>query len=212
MENREISIAIVEDHRDFREGLVSFISFSPGYNCMANFSSVEAALAGIPDVEVVLLDINLPGKSGIEAIPLLKEKNPEVRIIMMTIFDDSENIFNAMQAGADGYLLKNTPPLKILAAIDEVASGGAPMSPYIARKVVDFFSKASGKGSDYDLTPREKEILSLLVDGTGSHTIADKLFISYETVRNHLRNIYRKLQVTSKSQAVSKALRENLVK
>lgn len=212
MENREISIAIVEDHRDFREGLVSFISFSPGYNCKANFSSVEAALAGIPDVEVVLLDINLPGKSGIEAIPLLKEKNPEVKIIMMTIFDDSDNIFNAMQAGADGYLLKNTPPMKILSAIDEVVSGGAPMSPYIARKVVDFFNKRSTPVNDYDLTPRENEILALLVDGIDSHSIADKLFISYETVRNHLRNIYRKLQVTSKSQAVSKALRENLIK
>ncbi len=211
MENREISIAIVEDHREFREGLVSFISFSPGYNCKANFSSVEAALAGIPEVEVVLLDINLPGKSGIEAIPLLKEGQPDIKIIMMTIFDDSENIFNAMQAGADGYLLKNTPPMKILAAIDEVVSGGAPMSPYIARKVVDFFSK-SKTGNDYDLTPRENEILALLVDGIDSHTIADKLFISYETVRNHLRNIYRKLQVTSKAQAVSKALRENLIK
>ncbi len=212
MENREISIAIVEDHRDFREGLVSFISFSPGYNCVANFSSVEAALTGLPEVEVVLLDINLPGKSGIEALPLIKEKYPEIRIIMMTIFDDSENIFNAMQAGADGYLLKNTPPLKILSAIDEVVSGGAPMSPYIARKVVDFFNKKNQPGINYELTQRENEILALLVDGIDSHTIADKLFISYETVRNHLRNIYRKLQVTSKAQAVSKALRENLIK
>ncbi|MBN8545169.1 MAG: response regulator transcription factor [Ignavibacteria bacterium] len=212
MEKNEIKIAIVEDHRDFREGLVSFLGFSPGFRCVAAFPSVESALESPTGFEVVLLDINLPGKSGIEAIPLLKDLNPDLKIIMMTIFDDSENIFNAMQAGADGYLLKNTPPGRIISSIEEVVSGGAPMSPYIARKVVDFFKTGSPANNDYKLTQRENEILACLVDGTDSHTIANNLFISYETVRNHLRNIYGKLQVTSKAQAVAKALRENLVK
>ncbi|MBK7867535.1 MAG: response regulator transcription factor [Ignavibacteriales bacterium] len=212
MENSEIKISVVEDHHDFREGLVNFINFSPGYNCVGKFSSVESALEGMVEPHVVLLDINLPGKSGIEAIPLFKEMFPALKVIMMTIFDDSENIFKAMQAGADGYLLKNTAPLKIIASIDEVMNGGAPMSPYIARKVVDFFCNQSSSGKDYDLTLREKEILSFLVEGIESRTIAENLFISYETVRNHLRNIYSKLQVTSKTQAVSKALRENLIK
>lgn len=212
MELNEIRITIVEDHREFREGLVSFINFSPGYRCETNFASVESALETSIECDVVLLDINLPGRSGIEAIPLLKERDPDLKIIMMTIFDDSENIFNAMKAGADGYLLKNTPPQKIISAIDEVVSGGAPMSPYIARKVVDYFNKGNLGGNDYNLTQRENEILTCLVDGTDSHSIANNLFISYETVRNHLKNIYRKLQVTSKSQAVSKALRENLIK
>jgi DNA-binding NarL/FixJ family response regulator len=212
MKNKEIKIAIVEDHQDFREGLVNFINFSPGYICHEKFSSVESAIEGLSEPDVVLLDINLPGKSGIEAIPIIKEMFPDLKVIMMTIFDDSENIFKAMQAGADGYLLKNTPPLKIITSIDEVMNGGAPMSPYIARKVVDFFSNQSIKGNDYDLTSREKEILSLLVEGVESRTISQNLFISYETVRNHFRNIYRKLQVTSKAQAVSKALRENLIK
>lgn len=211
MEKNEIKIAIVEDHRDFREGLVSFLGFSPGFVCVAAFPSVESALDATIECDVVLLDINLPGKSGIDAIPLLKERNPDLKIIMMTVFDDSENIFNAMQAGADGYLLKNTPPQKIISSVEEVISGGAPMSPYIARKVVDFF-RITPPANDYNLTQRENEILACLVDGTDSRAIADKLFISYETVRNHLRNIYSKLQVTSKAQAVSKALRENLVK
>lgn len=212
MENKEISITIIEDHVDFREGLCSFISSSAGYQCAAVYGSVEDALMAEIRSRVILLDIHLPGQSGIEAVPKFKERYPDVKIIMMTVFDDDENIFSAILAGADGYLLKKTPPTKILEAIRDVLDGGAPMSPYVAMKVISHFKNQTIEKADYQLTPREKEILSLLVNGTDSRAIGEQLFISYETVRNHLKNIYQKLQVTSRVQAVSKAIKENLVK
>lgn len=212
MENKDISISIIEDHVDFREGLCSFIKSSPGAACDAVFGSVEEALTTELVSQVLLLDIHLPGQSGIEAIPKIKEKYPDIKIIMMTVFDDDENIFNAILAGADGYLLKKTPPPKILDAISDVLEGGAPMSPYVAMKVISHFKNQTPAKNDYQLTSREREILSLLVNGTDTRAIADRLFISYETVRNHLKNIYQKLQVSSRVQAVSKALKENLTK
>ncbi|MBV6512578.1 MAG: Transcriptional regulatory protein DegU [Ignavibacteriaceae bacterium] len=212
MENKEISITIIEDHVDFREGLCSFISSSAGYQCEAVYGSVEDALMAEIRSRVILLDIHLPGQSGIEAVPKFKERYPDVKIIMMTVFDDDENIFSAILAGADGYLLKKTPPTKILEAIRDVLDGGAPMSPYVAMKVISHFKNQTIEKADYQLTPREKEILTLLVNGTDSRAIGEQLFISYETVRNHLKNIYQKLQVTSRVQAVSKAIKENLVK
>lgn len=212
MENKDISITIIEDHVDFREGLCSFISSSAGYQCAAVYGSVEDALMAVIRSRVILLDIHLPGQSGIEAVPKFKERYPDVKIIMMTVFDDDENIFSAILAGADGYLLKKTPPTKILEAIRDVLDGGAPMSPYVAMKVISHFKNQTIEKADYQLTPREKEILTLLVNGTDSRAIGEQLFISYETVRNHLKNIYQKLQVTSRVQAVSKAIKENLVK
>ncbi len=212
MKNEKILVSIIEDHREFREGLINLINSSPNFLCEEQYNSVEAALNKTLQCDVLLLDINLPGKSGIEAIPHLKEKYPNIKIIMMTVFDDDENIFKSILSGADGYLLKKTPPIKILGAIEDVIEGGAPMSPYVAKKVIDYFKEKDEVKNDYQLTAREKEILALLVDGTDSRQIADKLFISYETVRNHLKNIYQKLQVTSKIQAVSKAIKENLIK
>lgn len=213
MQNEKINVSIIEDHREFREGLANFINSTANFNCGMQFSSVESAITNSFDCDVLLLDINLPGKSGIEAVPYFKEKYPNIKIIMMTVFDDDENIFRSILSGADGYLLKKTPPLKILSAIEEVLEGGAPMSPYVARKVIDYFKAEKDEiKNNYQLSVREKEILSLLVEGTDSRQIANKLFISYETVRNHLKNIYQKLQVTSKIQAVSKAIKENLIK
>ncbi|MCC6548783.1 MAG: response regulator transcription factor [Ignavibacteriaceae bacterium] len=212
MENKDISITIIEDHVDFREGLCSFISSSAGYQCAAVYGSVEDALSAEIQSDVLLLDIHLPGQSGIEAVPNFKDRYPDVKIIMMTVFDDDENIFNAILAGAHGYLLKKTPPTRILDAIRDVLEGGAPMSPYVAMKVISHFKNQTSIKTDYQLTAREKEILSLLVDGTESRAIAERLFISYETVRNHFKNIYQKLQVTSRVQAVSKAIKENLIK
>lgn len=212
MENKEISITIIEDHVDFREGLCSFINNTAGCKCTAVYGSVEDALEAVIYSSVLLLDIHLPGQSGIEAIPRFKALYSQIKIIMMTVFDDDENIFNAIRAGADGYLLKKTPPTRILDAIRDVLEGGAPMSPYVAMKVISHFKNQTSMKTDYQLTAREKEILSLLVDGTESRAIAERLFISYETVRNHFKNIYQKLQVTSRVQAVSKAIKENLIK
>lgn len=212
MQKNKITAAIIEDHSNFREGLAFFINSSEGYSCENKFASVEEALKNFKACDVLLLDIHLPGKSGIEAIPHLKEKYPNIKIIMMTVFEDDENIFNSILAGADGYLLKKTPPLKILSAIEDVLEGGAPMSPFVAKKVMDYFREKDEIKNDYQLTAREKEILALLVDGADSRQIAEKLFISYETVRNHLKNIYQKLQVTSKVQAVTKAIKERLIK
>lgn len=212
MQKKKITVAIIEDHSNFREGLVFFINSTEGYACENKFTSVEEALKNFKACDVLLLDIHLPGKTGIEAIPLIKENFPQTKIIMMTVFEDDENIFNSILAGADGYLLKKTPPLKILSAIEDVLEGGAPISPFVAKKVVDYFREKDEIKNDYQLTTREKEILALLVEGTDSRQIAAKLFISYETVRNHLKNIYQKLQVTSKIQAVTKAIKERLIK
>lgn len=211
MKENKIKIAIIEDHKDFRESLSFFIN-SSGYECIGKYKSVEEAINKSLECDVILLDINLPGKSGIEAIPFFKEKYSNVKIIMITGLEDDENIFKSILSGADGYLLKKSSPLKVLTAIDEVLEGGAPMSPYVARKVIEYFKDKDEIKNDYQLTKREKEILAFLVDGTDSRQIAEKLFISYETVRNHLKSIYQKLQVTSKIQAISKAIKENLIK
>ena len=181
--------------------------------CVAGaFSSVEKGLVEFPQCDVLLLDINLPGKSGIESIHLFKKENPLLQIVMMTGLDDDDNIFNAILAGADGYLLKKTPPARVIAAVEDAAAGGTPMTPYVARRVIDHFKENAPVQNDDLLTEREKEILSALVQGSDNREIAEKLFISYETVRNHLKHIYEKLHVNSRSQAVSKALTERIVK
>lgn len=212
-QTRELRVAIIEDHSDFREGLSHMISATEGFACVGKFGSVEKALEHFPDCDVLLLDINLPGKSGIESIPLIRRECPNAQIVMMTVFDDDDNIFNAILAGADGYLLKKTPPAKVISAIEDAASGGTPMTPFVARRVIEHFKQSAPPPSgDYGLSDREKEILSALVEGMDNREIADKLFISYETVRNHLKHIYEKLHVSSRTQAVSKALNERIVK
>jgi len=208
-----IKVSIIEDHHDLRQGLVYLISASDGFECVDTFASAEEGIDGLSGKEdVLLLDINLPNLSGIEAIPLIKERFPELKIIMLTVFDDDDSVVNAILAGADGYLLKKTAPPLLLTSLKDCLEGGSPMTPSIAKKMLNIFKKhVPSKNDAFQLTQRETEILNLLVDGLDNPAIADKLFISVQTVRNHIRHIYEKLQVHTKSQAVVKAIREGLV-
>ena len=209
-----IKVTLIEDQRDVREGLAVLINGSPGYRCTFSFRTMEDALrqidSNLPDV--VLTDIGLPGMSGIEGIRILKERHPDLSIIALTVYDDDERIFDALCAGASGYLLKNTPPARLLESLKEVASGGAPMSPEVARRVITLFREFRPPDrSQSTLTQQENELLKLIVDGHSYKTAASKLDISVSTVSFHLQNIYNKLQVHSKTEAVAKALRNKLV-
>jgi len=207
-----IRTAIVEDHDDFREGLFHVLQSTEGFRCVGKYSSVEEAMRGLPRADVVLMDIGLPGKSGIEGVREVKKKYPETQVVMLTVFEDDDSIFRAIIAGANGYLLKKTPPARILQSIEESVSGGMPMTPFVARRTVDMFKKlAPSKLEEVGLTAREKEILGLLVDGLNYGMIGEKLFISLDTVRNHIRHIYEKLHVHSKSQAVARAIKGGLL-
>lgn len=208
----KIRVVIIEDHPDFREGLAHLLNTSPQFSCLGKYPSVEEAQSNFPECDVVLLDIHLPGASGTESIPYFKKLFPQMKILMLTVFDDDDSIFHSILAGADGYLLKRTSAEKILEAIRDVCEGGSPMTPFVAKKVIEFFRQRDNQKSDYNLTPREEEILAELVKGIDSKQISKNLFISYETVRNHLKNIYEKLHVHSRTEAVSKALRERLIK
>ncbi len=204
-----INIAIVEDDTFVRESLQEFINDQPDMVCSAVKGSVEAFLSylneeNVPDV--VLMDIGLPGMSGISGIRLVKERFPEVNILMLTVYHDSHRIFNSLCAGASGYLLKNTPFPQIREAIEIVARGEACMSPQIARKVVDFFQTERKKEKESPLTDKEKEIVMCLVEGMSYKMIADKECISLETVRSHIKNIYKKLEVHSKAEVIRKSL------
>ena len=210
----EIKVVIIEDQREVRDGLQMLINGTPGFRCTGSFRSVEAALPGFgreaPDV--VITDIGLPGMSGIEGIRILREKHPDLPFIALTVYDDDERVFEALCAGAYGYLLKNTPPAKLLDCLREVVAGGAPMSPEVARRVVVLFREfGPPERAISQLTPQETELLKLLVEGHSYKTAASKLNITTNTVSFHLRNIYGKLQVHSKTEAVVKALREHLV-
>jgi DNA-binding NarL/FixJ family response regulator len=207
-----IKVMIVEDHPEYRESLCYTLQSSQIFTCCGKFSSIESALntSQIPDV--ILLDINLPGMSGIEGLPKLKKSFPDSAILMLTVLDDNESVFRAILAGADGYLLKTTLPFRLLQAIEDAATGGCPMSPTVARQAMNFFRKyVPATPKESDLTDREKEILQLLIDGFTNDDISKKLFISIQTVRNHIRHIYGKLHVHSRSQAVVKAIKENLI-
>jgi DNA-binding NarL/FixJ family response regulator len=206
-----INVAIVEDHDDIREGLTVLINSSDGFRCVATYSSAEAALEDLPEQEpdVVLMDIGLPGMSGIECIQVLKARHPELQIIMLTVYEDDDKIFNSLVAGASGYILKKTPPNKLLEAIRELHNGGSPMSPQIARKVVQTFqSMRAPSHATEPLSKREQEILSYLAKGHLYKEIAATLHISVETVRTHLRNIYDKLHVRTRTEAVLKYLQK----
>jgi DNA-binding NarL/FixJ family response regulator len=213
MSNSEnpVRVAIIEDDRTVREGLQMLLSGSPGFTCIAAYSNGEDAVVKLPEVkpDVVLMDINLPGINGIECILALKEQNFPGQFIMLTVFEDPDAIFRSLSAGAMGYLVKQTPPVKLLEAIQDVHRGGSPMSGEIARKVVQSFQQqvpASGKANG--LTKREEEILDYLMKGYFYKEIADEMFISTETVRTHIRNIYEKLQVRTRSEAILKFLRK----
>jgi DNA-binding NarL/FixJ family response regulator len=213
--NGVIKAAIVEDQRDIREGLAMLINGTTGYRCAGSYRSMEEALdrikSDMPDV--VLCDIGLPGMSGIEGIRILKERHPDLSLLMLTVYDDDDRIFDALCAGACGYLLKRTSPSRLLESLKEAVTGGAPMSPEVAGRVITLFREIRPpERADYALTPHESRLLKLLVEGHNYTTAAEALGVSYNTVKFHMRHIYEKLQVHSKSEAVAKALRERLFK
>ena len=204
-----ITVSIVEDDPDIRESLALLINGTPNFSCINTYNTCEKGIKGIlkdpPDV--VLMDIGLPGMSGLDGIKILKSKLPELDILVITIQSDDTIVFDALCAGACGYLVKDTPPAQLLDAIIETYNGGAPMSTRIARLVVESFQVTP----QTNLTQRETEVLTHLCRGKSYKMIADDLFISEETVRRHIKNIYRKLEVHSKSEAVAKAFKEKLV-
>ena len=211
---RVIRTMIVEDQRDLRDGLSTLVNFTPGFTCVGAFRSMEECLARVkhdlPDV--ILSDIGLPGMSGIDGIKVLKEQYPDLIILVLTVYDDNEKIFDALCAGASGYLLKQTEPAELLKCVREAVDGGAPMSPEVAARVIKLFREVRPPEKvDYDLTPHETRLLKLLVEGHNYVTAAEKLNISYNTNKFHVRNIYDKLQVHSKSEAVAIAMRDRLV-
>ena len=210
-----IKVIITEDNKAIREGLALLINGTDGMECIAQFSNCEDLLSNYMDyqTDIFLQDIGLPGISGIEGVKNIIQKNPQAIILMLTVFEDEENIFEALKAGASGYLLKKTPPAQLIEAIKDAFHGGSPMSSNIARKVVTFFKQAPLSKSDqsFNLSDREKEILSSLADGNSYKIIADKLFISIDTVRSHIRNIYKKLHVHNQSEAVAKALKNKII-
>jgi DNA-binding NarL/FixJ family response regulator len=209
-----LKVAIIEDHREFRHYLTALISGTEGFRCTGSFRSVEDALGKInadaPDV--LLIDIGLPGMSGIEGITLLKQRHPKMLMLTLTVYDDDERIFNALCAGASGYLLKKTQPARLVESLKEAAQGGAPMSPEVARRVIRLFHDVRPpQRAEYNLTPHEARILRLLAEGHNYKTAATKLGVSPSTINFHLQNIYQKLQVHSKTEAVAKALRNRLI-
>lgn len=202
-----IRVAIVEDKDEIREGLAALIDGSPGYRCIATYPNAERALAQIPQLQpdVVLMDIQLPKMSGIECVVKLKEQHPDLQIMMLTVYEDDDNVFKSIVAGASGYVLKKTPPSELLDAISDLHNGGSPMSDRIARKVVQAFQQMGKSSKEVEnLTQRESEILSYVAKGYQDKEIAEKFFRSPETVRTHLRNIYKKLHVRSRTEAAMK--------
>lgn len=209
-----IKAAIIEDRRELREGLTILINGTPGYSCVGSFRSMEEALPQIgrdlPDV--ALVDIGLPGISGIEGIRQLRERFPGLALLVLSVYDDDEKVFEALCAGACGYLLKHTPPGRLLEALKEAINGGVPMSPEVARRVLSIFREIRPpERADYQLTAHEKRLLKLLVEGHNFKAIAPQLGVTVHTVAFHMQRIYEKLQVHSKSEAVAKALRDRLV-
>ncbi len=210
-----LKVAIVEDQPRIREGLCVLIGGTEGFACNGRYGSMEAAIEGIgrdtPDV--ALVDIGLPQMSGIDGIRVLKKRHPQLAILMLTIYDDDRRIFDALCAGACGYLLKKTPPARLLEGLREVANGGAPMSPEVARRVVELFREfRPPEDAACNLTAHEIGVLRLLVEGHNYKTAAAELGVSVNTIRFHMRNIYEKLQVHSKSEAVAKSLRQRIVR
>jgi DNA-binding NarL/FixJ family response regulator len=209
-----LRIVLIEDLREIREGLTSLINGTSGFECVASYGLMETALVRIKDnkPDAILTDLGLPGMSGIEGIERMREIFPLVPIIALTIYDNDREIFNALCNGANGYLLKNTPPARLLEALKEAVEGGSPMSPTIAARVVNLFRKFQPmEHANYHLTPQEITLLKLLIEGHHKKTAAIEMGISFHTVSFHLKNIYEKLQVHSKTEAVAKALREKLV-
>jgi len=209
-----IRVVIYEDNPQLREGLTMLVNGSEGFSVLAaykNCNYVEEEISKWkPDV--VLLDINMPGTNGLEGLKKIREIDQEVKVLMLTVFDDNVNVFEALKNGANGYLLKKTPPVKLLEYIQDVVAGGAPMTSSVATQVLRMFQDLPNhRNEDYNLSERERQVLQFLVDGYSYKMIAADLFIAIDTVRSHIKNIYEKLQVNSKSEAVAKAFKDKLL-
>jgi DNA-binding NarL/FixJ family response regulator len=205
-----ISVSIVEDNDKLRETLARVLNRADGFRCVSHYASAEDALKDLPQAkpDVVLMDINLPGMNGVECVRQLKKLLPEIQVMMLTVYEDTENIFNALAAGANGYMLKRTASKDLLEAIREVHRGGSPMTMHIARKVVQSFQQTAATAQPAEnLSEREQQVLDLLSRGLMYKEIADKLGISYETVHTYIRRIYEKLQVRTRTEAVAKFLK-----
>lgn len=205
-----ILVSIVDDEKDLRQSIATFVNGSPGFKCVSAYGSAETALKGlrVDKPDVVLMDINLGGMNGIECVEQLKIEMPAIQVLMLTVYEDTDQIFKALEAGATGYLLKRSSPTKLLQAIREVHAGGSPMSSSIARKVVASFQKSQQTGPKaVHLSPREEMVLNCLAKGLTYKQIADQLEISIDTIRTYLRRIYEKLHVQSRTEAVAKYLR-----
>jgi DNA-binding NarL/FixJ family response regulator len=212
-EAASLRVGIIEDQPKIREGLRALIDGTDGYRCVGAFGSMEEALAKFEVPDVLLVDIGLPGMSGIEGTRRLRDLYPGLAVLMLTVYDDDRRIFDALCAGASGYLLKKTPPARLLESLNEVVGGGSPMSPEVARRVVALFREIHPPDrADHQLTPHEIRILTLFVEGHNYKTAAGELHVSINTIRFHMRSIYGKLHVHSKSEAVSKALRNRIVR
>jgi DNA-binding NarL/FixJ family response regulator len=209
-----LDLWVVEDNDEMRATLVEVIDSDPEMMCSLSFVKCEDAITALQKEsppQVILMDIGLPGMSGIEGVRRIRAISPATQILMLTIYEDDANVFESLCAGASGYLLKGGSTQKIIDAIKEVRAGGAPMNAQIARKVLAMFTKIVSPQADYNLTEREKEILQQLVSGKSQKQIADKLFLSPLTIATHMKNIYAKLHVHSRSEAVAKALKERLL-
>lgn len=213
----EIRVAIFEDNKLIRDALQAILNGTVGFSCCGVSADGNNWMADIKrsQPDVILMDIEMPGLNGIELTTLITKEYPEIKVLIQTVFSDSEKIFQALCAGACGYILKNDPPHKYLEAINEVYNGGAPMSSSVAKKLLSFFSNrniilVAPSSTDYHLSEREKELLGLMVEGYDFKTIATKIFISYDTVRTHVKHIYKKLHVACRSEAIQKAIQQGL--
>ena len=209
-----IRVALVEDKRLIREGLGAILDRSDGLRCVGTYASVEQALPALENApcDVLLLDIHLPGMSGVEGVSVVKERFPETKVLMLTVFEDEDKLFASIRNGASGYLLKKTPPAQIAEAVRQARDGGSPLSPEVARRMVDHFRRSAAPARpESSLTDQERELLKRLAEGHSYQACADLLGISINTVRDHVRRVYEKLQVHSKSEAVSTALRRRLI-
>ncbi|MES2848533.1 MAG: response regulator transcription factor [Bacteroidota bacterium] len=209
-----IKTLIYEDNPQLREGLTMLINGSDGFEVLSSFKNcnnvVEEVQAFKPDV--ILMDIDMPGVNGLEGLKQIREVDTDVKILMLTVFDDNKNVFQAISNGANGYILKKTPPGKLLEYITEAQTGGAPMTASVATQVLKMFSSMNNeKGEDYNLSDREKQVLQLLVEGYSYKMIAGEMYIAIDTVRSHIKKIYEKLHVNSKSEAVAKAFKDKIV-
>ena len=211
---RSVRVEIVEEQAETRTALAMLIDGTPGFSCRTTFGTIEEAIsrAGAAPPDVLLVDIGLPGMSGIDGIRDLKARHPALTLLMLTVYDDDERIFEALCAGASGYLLKRTPPACLLECLEQAASGGAPMSPDVARRVVSVFHKFRPPSrAGHNLTPHEARLLKLLVAGYNNTTAAEELGVSYDTISLRMRDVYQKLHVHAKSEAVARALRDGII-